>query len=347
MKAHVLKAIGDIQYQEVLTPAPKPGEVLVKVQAAGICGSDLPRVFETGAHNMPLIPGHEFSGIVQEIGEGAEAGWIGKRVGVFPLIPCKDCVKCHCGHYELCSHYDYLGSRRNGGFAEYVTVPAWNLIELPDTVSFEEGAMLEPLAVGIHALRLVGEIPKNAKAAICGLGPIGLLLAMVLKAEGFENIYVIGNKDHQKKLAEKIGIPSDCIFDNRREDAANFLAEAGGMDLFFECVGRKESLQLAINAAAPLGKVVLVGNPHSDMPLPKDIYWKILRKQLCVYGSWNSAFGTGEQDDWHHALRLLKEGKLLPADLITHRVSLDGLKQALCMMRDKSEDYSKVMVSMG
>ncbi|MBR0119687.1 MAG: alcohol dehydrogenase catalytic domain-containing protein, partial [Eubacterium sp.] len=123
MKAWVLHQINDIRYEEVATPevsntGSSGSEVLVKVCAAGICGSDIPRIYETGAHKMPLIPGHEFAGEVADVGEGDEAGWIGKRVGIYPLIPCRKCHSCLQDQYELCRDYDYIGSRRDGAFAE-------------------------------------------------------------------------------------------------------------------------------------------------------------------------------------------------------------------------------------
>ena len=134
MKAWVLNKVGEIKFEEVDRPVPKEGEVLLRVRAAGICGSDIPRVYQTGAHRMPLIPGHEFSGAVEEVGLGVDPKWGGKAVGVFPLIPCRKCEPCKAGHFELCRSYDYVGSRRDGAFAEFVTVPAANLLELPDVL---------------------------------------------------------------------------------------------------------------------------------------------------------------------------------------------------------------------
>ncbi len=155
MKAWVLHNIGNITLDAVTIPRPAAGEVLLKVRAAGICGSDIPRIYDTGAHSMPLIPGHEFAGEVAGVGAGVSDSWIGKRTGVFPLIPCRRCRPCSERRYEMCRGYSYLGSRRDGGFAEYVVVPEWNLIELAANVSYEEAAMSEPMAVAVHAIRRV------------------------------------------------------------------------------------------------------------------------------------------------------------------------------------------------
>ena len=136
MKAWVLRGIQDIRLEDIKRPEIEAPEVLLKVKAAGICGSDVPRVYKNGTYTFPTIPGHEFSGVVEETGEKADMAWKGKRVGVFPLIPCRKCAPCRKQQYEMCRNYSYLGSRRDGGFAEYAAVPAANLIALPEKVSF-------------------------------------------------------------------------------------------------------------------------------------------------------------------------------------------------------------------
>lgn len=143
MKAWRLYQIGDFKYEDLDVPVPEDGEVLVKVKAAGICGSDIPRIYRDGAHHMPLVPGHEFSGDVVQVGKWVDETWLHKRVGVYPLIPCRECDSCRKGYYEMCKQYSYIGSRQNGAFAEYVTVPANNLIALPDAVSYEQAAISE------------------------------------------------------------------------------------------------------------------------------------------------------------------------------------------------------------
>ncbi len=346
MKAWVLHGINDIRYEEVAKPVPPAGEVLVKVSAAGICGSDIPRIYETGAHKHPLIPGHEFSGIVDCIGDGVDEKWTGKRVGIFPLIPCRECAQCRKQKYEMCSHYDYLGSRRDGGFAEYVSVPEWNLIELTDAVSDEAAAMLEPMAVAVHAMR-IGEPAVGERIAVCGLGTIGLLLCMFLIDRGFKDLLVMGNKEFQRQQALKLGIPAENYCDSRSEDPVRWIVqktEGAGTDLYFECVGRNETAALGLDAAAAGGRVVFMGNPHSDMLFTRDTYWKILRKQLTVRGTWNSSYVKDENDDWHYVLQRLNEGRVAPQVLITHSLKTDELKRGLHIMRDKTEGYCKVMI---
>jgi len=307
---------------------------------------------------MPLIPGHEFSGVVESIGKNVSPSWLGKRVAVFPKIACGKCGECKNERPDMCQNYDYIGSRRDGAFAEYVTAPADNLIVLPDSVSFEEAAMLEPLAVAANAMRM-GCFGMNTilmldkPVAVCGLGTIGLMVVMLLKEAGFKNIYVIGNKDSQLKRAKALGIPEKNYCDSRSANVPEWLKESskGEIVSFFECVGKNECINYGIEAAAPGGWLILVGNPQSDMNFTKDIWWKILRKQMAVYGIWNSSFRQEayedeRNDDWNYVINRIKEGKIRPANLISHRFDLRDLEKGLHIMRDKTEDYCKVMIEM-
>lgn len=323
MKAYLLNKIGELEYKEIDPPICGENEVIVKVQAAGICGSDLPRIYKTGSYSYPLIPGHEFSGIVSEVGKKVDNAWLERRVGVFPLIPCGKCKLCKMGEYELCRDYDYLGSRSHGGFAEYVKVPVWNLLELPSNVSFEQASMLEPMAVAVHAMRRSG-VSKGNTVAICGLGTIGLLLYMLLAEKGLQKIYLIGNKDSQKEAARKMGFDDKYFCNNNVENAHNWLESlcgSDGVDIFFECAGTPESTNLALGHTAPKGTVMLVGNPVSDMSFDRQIYWKILRNQLKVMGTWNSSFTHEKDDDWHYCLDFITKARQ-PEQLISHRLPL-------------------------
>ncbi len=390
MKAQVLFGIGNIKYTEVEKPVPKEGEALVRITRCGICGSDIPRVFKTGAHNMPLIPGHEMAGVVESC--DSRPNLEGKRVGIFPLIPCKVCSQCESRRYEMCENYNYLGSRCDGGFAEYAAVPVWNLLPIPDLVSDDEAAMLEPMSVAVHAMREIGllniqsqcagesddlqkqsrgndelnghqsecNVPKNSSIVVCGLGTIGLLIALFLKDAGFQNVFCIGNKDVQKEKLMAMGYGTDRFCDIRYADSKAYIkdkTDGKGADYYFECIGRSESYAQAVECTAPLGHVMLVGNPASDMELKRETYWKILRKQMLLKGTWNSSFyGIDENaDDWRYALgrvaywnkeRTSGEALMLPSDLITHRFSLEELIKGLDIMKNKSQEYVKVMISM-
>lgn len=342
MKAWVLYGVNDLRYEEVAVPKLVTGEVLVRVKAAGICGSDIPRIYETGMYSHPLIPGHEFAGEVVQVADLENEKYIGKRVGVFPLIPCRECDACLDGHYEMCKNYNYLGSRCNGGFAEYVAVPVRNIIEIPDNVDYKVAAMLEPMAVSVHAIRRAN-LNGNEKVAVIGLGTIGLLLIMFLKEMGISNVIAIGNKEFQRNKAKALGIEAD-MFCNCKSESADMWLESMAPDVIFECVGKNETIDLAISSVKRGGRVVLVGNPHSDILLEKKIYWKILRNQVTLVGTWNSSFTGDVCDDWHYVLDVLSNNKVNPKELITHEVGFEQLSEGLELMKNKNENYFKVII---
>ena len=346
MKAWVLHNVNDIRFEEVNDPQPTADEVIVFVKAAGICGSDIPRIYKTGAHVHPLIPGHEFSGQVIKTGDNVDGAWNGKRVGIFPLIPCGRCATCRKQQYEMCRDYSYLGSRREGGFAEYAAVPEWNLIELPENVSYEEASMLEPMAVAVHAMRRVNPNPKDT-VVICGLGTIGMFLLMFLLDAGIENIFVVGNKEFQRNTVLKMGLDENNYCDSKKQDVSEWLLKRThslGANVFFECVGKNETISHAVNLTAPGGRICLVGNPYSDMLLEKSVYWKILRNQLTIMGTWNSTFMHQTDDDWHYVLDRLEQKRISPKELISHELKLDDAEKGFLTMLEKREDYIKIMI---
>ncbi len=349
MKAYVLHGVQDLRYEKAPVPELTEGTALLRVHAAGICGSDIPRIFQNGTYHFPTIPGHEFSGEVVDVrGTEEDRRWIGRRVGVFPLIPCGNCLPCWHRRYEMCQSYSYLGSREDGGFAEYVRVPLWNLIELPENVTYEQAAMLEPLAVALHAIRrAMGAEPvaRDAAIVICGLGTIGMMTVVLLRGMGYRNVTGIGNKDFQKAVFDDMVGPAGHFIDSREEDPAEEIKSRTvlGADLLFECVGRNDTMVPLLEAAAPGGRIQLVGNPFGDMHIPRNHYWQILRKQLTVTGTWNSSFLHDPADDWHSVMAVLESGKIHPEKLITHRLLPDELMRGFTLMWDKSEPYLKVM----
>lgn len=329
MKAYVLHGIGDLRYEDWPVPELQPGWALVKVLAAGICSSDIPRIFTKGTYHFPTIPGHEFCGRVEAVHDEADSGWVGKRVGVFPLIPCKKCPSCAKGQYETCGHYDYLGSRRDGGFAEYAAVPVWNLIELPDAVGDVQGALLEPAAVALHAVKRA-EIQPGGSVCVVGTGAIGLLAGQWARLQGAGRAAVKGRSEVKRSLAEQCGL--------------EYLTDTGNeqFDRVVEAVGSEAALAESIRLAAPGGRLVLMGNPDGPRTLSQDAYWRILRKQLTLTGTWNSSFGN-ENSDWTQAVEALSGMKLRAEAVASHVWSGRALAKGLELMRGKREPYCKIV----
>ncbi len=342
MKASILYGIGDLRYEDMPKPIIKDNEVLVNVKACGICGSDVNRVLKTGTYRFPTVIGHEFSGMVVETNENNKE-LLGKRVGVFPLKPCFECTQCMLKNYEMCSNYDYLGSRSDGGFEEYVAVPVWNLIEIPDSVSFEEAAMLEPISVAIHALERAGDIAGKT-VAVFGPGPIGNILLKVAKIKGASKVIMIGRTNEKLKFSSSLG--ADKVLNSDNQDIKkeiDKISSEGGVDIIVEGTGAAKSISSCIEIAKRGGTIILMGNPLGNVELSKDTYWQILRYQLTLIGTWNSSFGRNH-DDWEKAVTLLSSGKLDVSRLISHKLKFNELLKGLEIMMDKNTFSQKVML---
>lgn len=343
MKACVLHNIADLRYEDAPTPAPGDGEVLVKVGACGVCGSDIPRVFTKGTYRFPTIPGHEFAGTVAETGPGVDPEWRGARVAVFPLIPCRECGPCAIGEYAMCENYNYLGSRCDGAFADYVVAPVWNLLALPEGVSMMEGALTEPAAVAVHALRRAG-IDIGDSVLIFGAGPIGLMVAMWARAWGASRVLLADIDEAKLDFAQTLGF-TDTV--HARDDdpiAWTFAHTQRGAHVVVEASGSSAAFEHAVRAARTFGRVVLLGNPAGDMKLTQDGYWAILRKELKLFGSWNSSYSDLPKNEWQLALEFMRDKRLDLRPLITHPVALNELPDTLIRMRDRTEFINKTMV---
>jgi len=344
MKANVLHNVGDMRFEEVHDPVLKEGEVLVKVRACGICGSDIPRVFVNGTYHFPTIIGHEFSGEVIDVYSENDNHLIGARASIFPLIPCHECDNCKEGNYEMCSHYNYLGSRCDGGFAEYVAVPKQNLCFIPDGVSFEEAAMLEPSAVAMHAFKRSG-LRIGDTVAIFGPGTIGMILAQLTRLAGASKIILVGRSQVKLDFAKK-NLGLEYICNSTETDVNKYIdtvTDGRGVDVAFEGTGAGSTMNYCLDVTRAGGLILAMGNPHDNMLLTKASYWKLLRKQLRIQGTWNSSFGL-KRNDWDDIFVLLHNKSLNLKDLITHRLPLTELCKGLEIMRTHSEYSNKIMI---
>jgi L-iditol 2-dehydrogenase len=304
-------------------PAREKDEVVVEVKACGVCGSDIPRVYGKKSYYYPIVLGHEFSGIVKE---SENEKWKGKRVGVFPILPCKKCVYCQREQYANCTHYGYYGSRTNGGMQEYLAVKEDNLIALPENVSYEAGAMLEPTAVCLHAVKKA-RIQKGERVVIFGAGTIGMLCAMWAKDFGAEEVFFVEIDEQKLSMAESLGFKR---YQNEQVEVA------------IEASGASACINQAIEALQPFGRLVLVGNASGDMTIGKENYSKLLRRQLSLFGSWNSYFSKAE-NDWQESVQAIEEKRINPEVLITHKVAMGKGEKAFEIAKNR-EFYNKIMV---
>ena len=321
MKACVLHNINDLRFEEVSAPVRKDGEVLVEIKASGICGSDLPRVFTKGTYHFPTIPGHEFGG---KIIDADDKELIGKKCTVFPLIPCKSCASCEGGNYAQCSNYNYFGSRCDGGFAEYISVPVWNVLIAPDELSYEEIAMCEPLAVALHSLERAN-LQAGGKVAVFGAGPIGIMIGKWARLKGAKKVSLIDIDPKKIEFAQNLGFETEIT---------------EPVDISIEGAGVSQTLEQAMFHTKPFGTVVLMGNPAKNMELSQKGYWEILRKELTLKGTWNSSY-NGTRNDWKTSLENMK--KLDISCLVSHKFDLSECNKAFEIMNNRTEYFNKVM----
>jgi L-iditol 2-dehydrogenase len=338
MKAAVLHAVGDLRIDEIAKPVPGPGEVLVRIKSCGICGSDVPRVFTKGTYKFPTVVGHEFAGVTASASDLPE----GTPVTVFPLLWCGKCRECERGEYARCHDYGYLGSRSDGGFAEWVVAPRKNLLPLPAGVSLDEGAMTEPAAVALHAMRRA-QLRPGETVAVFGAGPIGLLVAQWARALGAARVVIFDVAAPSLDLARRLGFT-----EAHNSKTADITAIIGpnGADVTVEAAGVPATFIAAVANAAAGGRVMMLGNPSADINLPAKLVSQAMRRELSLVGTWNSSFSaSGLPDDWRTVLAAVAAGTLNLKPLITHTFPLDRTMDGMNVMKDRKEFVAKVLVN--
>jgi 2-desacetyl-2-hydroxyethyl bacteriochlorophyllide A dehydrogenase len=323
--------VGNMAVGEVPLPAPQAGEALVRIVQSGMCGTEI-LVYDDVYRGRnrpvpyPLIVGHEASGEVVELGPGAQGPAPGTRVGIEAVTGCGRCFHCLRGNYNLCPDWHHIGLTKPGALAGFVTVPASSLLPLPEEVSFESAAFLEPLATAVHTLERTRPTPGQS-AAILGPGALGLLHLQVLRAAGVGPILVLGRRGDEKRLelARVLGADEAIVAD--RSEAREYAArcsEGMGMDLVIEAAGSGEAVQTALDIVAGQGTMVTLGIVRTTeidalTVMRKDLTW------LGVVASVRRHFAE--------ALRLIRRGKVQPERLITHRMRLTEAPSAVRTLR--------------
>ena len=345
MEAIVLHGVSELKYEQVPVPKLKEGHVRVRIGFCGVCGSDIPRCFSKGTYHFPTICGHEFAGTIEACGAGVSRFKVGQRVAVFPLLWRDDHPACEQGHYAQSDGYDYLGSRSDGGFTEYVIAPERNLLLVPNNVSLEEAAMTEPAAVALHAVRR-GQVRLGDHIAVFGLGPIGLMVAQWLRASGAASIVLFDVQPEKIELARSLGFTQ--VYNSSHvqpQDVITELTGGLGVHVAIEAAGVPATMIASMQVTRRAGRVVLLGNPAKDVTLPAPLISQVMRREVDLVGTWNSDFSVySDDDDWRTVLNAMSNGLLDLKPLISHRVPLRLGIDALEMMRDQREFYAKVLL---
>lgn len=345
MKAVRLHTIGDLRCDQVPVPVPKGEELLIKVGACGICGSDLPRVYVHGTSSgiYPLTIGHEFAGEVVQVGEKADPGLIGTKGAIFPLIPCRECSPCLTGSYAMCENYDYLGSRRDGGFAEYCLIPSrWHLIP-SQKASMEALSMTEPACVAQHAVRRAN-VTAGHYVVIFGAGPIGIMAARWVRIFGATPLLVDIAEDKIAFAASKgfdaINSKTHNIPEEIRKHNLGQLADAA-----IEGTGVGSVLNSCVECVRSCGTISLLGNPANEAVIPINIHSTMLRKELNLNGVWNSSRAPYPINEWTYTVQMMDEGKFECEDLITDRLTLEELPEVIESIHNGTRHIVKAVYS--
>ena len=345
MKAGVVHAKNDIRYEDIEKPEPKKGEVRIHVQYTGICGSDVPRVNGDACHFFPNVLGHEFSGVVDKVGEGVTNLKPGDRVAGVPLVPCMECEDCLQGNYSLCKHYSFIGSRQYGSFAEYVVVPERNAVKFDDEVSFEQGAFFEPATVALHGLQRVN-YQGGKTVAVLGAGTIGLFVMQWAKIFGAEKVVIFDIADERLELGKKLGATAGI--NTKDEDfirQAMDLTDGKGFDYVYETAGNTVTMRMAFDLAANKAQVCFVGTPTRDLDFTVQEWENINRKEFMLTGSWMSYSAPFPGKEWKMAAHYFKNGDLKFDDsLVFRKMPLSQIDEAFDMYKTPGTVKGKILI---
>ena len=337
MLQQVMTAPGEIIFREVPVPEPGKGQVLVKIMEIGICGSDI-HVYH-GEHpftSYPVTQGHEVSGIVEKLGEGAEGLSVGQKVTIQPQVVCGKCYPCRHGKYNLCEELKVMGFQTTGVASHYFVADAEKVTPLPEEMSFDEGAMIEPLAVAVHAIRRAGDV-TGQKIAVLGAGPIGILVAQAAKGMGAAEVLVTDVSDLRLEKARECG--ADFCVNTKTKNFGEALTKCFGpdkADVIYDCAGNNVTMGQAIQYARKGSTIILVavfaGQASVDLAVLND--HELDLNTTMMY----------RNEDYIEAIRLAQEGKIQLKPLISRHFAFQDYLEAYRYIDENRESTMKVLI---
>lgn len=338
MLQQVMTAPGVIQFREVPTPQPQPGEVLVKIVKIGVCGSDI-HVYH-GEHpftKYPITQGHEVSGEIAALGEGVTGFTVGQKVTIQPQVVCGKCWPCRHGKYNLCEELKVMGFQTTGVASHYFAVDAKKVTPLPEGMSFDEGAMIEPLAVAVHAVRQAGDV-EGKDICVLGAGPIGILVAQAAKGLGARKVMVTDVSDIRLEKAKECG--ADVCVNTRKEDFAQAFVQCFGpdkADVIYDCAGNNVTMGQAIANARKDSTIILV----AVFATRGDI-------DLAVLNDHELDLNTSmmyRNEDYLAAIELVNQGKVQLKPLISKHFAFQDYLKAYQYIDENRETTMKVIIN--
>jgi L-iditol 2-dehydrogenase len=336
MKRATMTAPGQIEIHEVPVPAPGPGEVLLRVQRIGVCGSDI-HVYH-GKHpytSYPVVQGHEFSAVVEAVGPGVTGIDPGRKVTAMPQIVCGECAPCRRGDYHICDQLKVQGFQAPGCAQELWVTRADKLVPLPDTFTFEQGALVEPASVAVHSVARAGDV-GGRRVVVLGAGPIGNLVAQTARARG-ASVLITDLSDYRLEIAGRCGL--DLVSNPRHEtlrEASQRAFGPDGFDVAFECVGVEATITAAIQAIQKGGTLVVVGvfadKPRVDVGLLQD-------RELSLVGTL-----MYRRQDYEQAVALIDSGAIATEPLISRHFAMADFLDAYLFLERQRDETMKVFI---
>ena len=337
MLQQVMTAPGKIEFREIETPVPKAGEVLIRIMKIGVCGSDI-HVWH-GKHpftSYPVTQGHEVSGEIAALGAGVENLEVGQKVTIQPQVVCGKCYPCRHGKYNLCETLKVMGFQTTGVASEYFAVDAAKVTPLPQEMSFDEGAMIEPLAVAVHAVRKFGDM-QGMRVAVLGAGPIGILVAQAAKGMGAESVLITDISDLRLEKARQCGV--DFCVNTREADFGEALVASFGpdkADVIYDCAGNNVTMGQAIRCARKGSTIILVavfaGMAEVDLAVLND--HELDLNTTMMYRS----------EDYLEAIELVRAGKVDLKPLISKHFAFRDYAEAYRYIDENRETTMKVII---
>ncbi|MBN2149522.1 MAG: alcohol dehydrogenase catalytic domain-containing protein [Anaerolineales bacterium] len=339
MKQAVMTAPGQIEFREVAKPSPRPNEVLLQIKRIGVCGSDI-HVFH-GLHpytTYPVVQGHEVSAIVAEVGPGVAGLQASDPVTFMPQLTCGECYPCRHGMYHICDSLKVMGFQTGGAAQEFFAIAAEKVLKLPGNLSLDHGAMIEPVAVAVHAVGRSGSV-QGKKVVVLGAGTIGNLVGQAAKALGAQAVMISDISEYKLVKARQAGL--DITVNTQTDDLGRAIAQSFGRDkadLIFECVGVQDTITQAVAHARKGSTIVVVGvfgqKPHVDLGLLQD-------RELSLIGTL-----MYQRADYEKAIQLAAAGKLRLDVLITHRFRFQDYLTAYQAIEAARGNTLKVMLTL-
>lgn len=330
--------IGNVKLLDVPEPVCTPDSVKIEMKYAGVCGTDLHILNDTFNNNPPVVLGHEFSGIIVEVGHEVKDFSVGDRVTVLPSLgsSCETCIHCLTGNYAFCKERKGIGTVLDGGFTKYVVVNETAVYKIPDHLSLENAAMTEPLACAVQAIEELGTINIGDTVLVSGPGPIGLLCLSLLKMKGC-NTLVAGTSSDLKRLAIASELGADEVINVDQQNLSNVIEQSigqRGVDVVVECAGVPASINAGLEVIKNQGTYIQVGIVGKPFEFNFD---KILYKQLSFFGSY-----THSRKTWDRTMKIWEQNKIVVEPIITNKIPLYNWEEAFDLAG--SQQGSKVLL---